>query len=343
MSNTEVWTVKRILEWTTAHLEKHGSESPRLEAEILLAHARRCERIQLYTRYEEELTDPERAIMRDLVTRRSKREPVAYLVGYREFYSLKFKVTPDVLIPRPDTETLVMEALDVARPLREPRVLDLCTGSGAIAIAFAANHLKAQVTATDISPAALAIASENAARHKVADRIQFREGSLLGALGGSTEKFDLILSNPPYVTTAELQTLDPDVRQYEPHLALDGGEDGLDLVRTIIRDARRYLKSDGHLYIEMDPAQVEATLAFVRAETDFKTARFIKDSAGRPRVFHASWLDPPATELNLSEEFDEIPSAEEGEAGEEFEHERTLNADSSDESESVQSRSMRDH
>ncbi|QDU79231.1 Release factor glutamine methyltransferase [Polystyrenella longa] len=308
MSNTEVWTVKRILEWTTAHLQKHGSESPRLEAEILLAHARGCERIQLYTRYEEPLTDPERATMRDLVSRRAKREPVAYLVGYREFYSLKFKVTADVLIPRPDSETLVMEALGLSRDWSQPKVLDLCTGSGCIAVTFAANHLQAQVTATDISTAALRIAAQNATKHGVADRVRLCEGNLFGALQSSGDsKFNLILSNPPYIRTSELKTLEPDVARYEPHLALDGGEDGLDLVRTLIRDASRFLSPDGHLLVEMDPEQVDATLKFVATETDFKTARFLNDSTGRPRVFHGSFLDPPAAEVNLQEEFDEIP------------------------------------
>ncbi|MCA9041289.1 MAG: peptide chain release factor N(5)-glutamine methyltransferase [Planctomycetaceae bacterium] len=329
VSNTEVWTVKRILEWTTAHLQKHGSESPRLEAEILLAHARKCERIQLYTRYEEQLTDGERAAMRDLVTRRAQREPVAYLVGYREFYSLKYQVTSDVLIPRPDTESLVMEALDLARSWKEPRVLELCTGSGCIAISFAANHLGAQLIATDISPAALSIAQTNAARHQVTDRIQFREGDLFQALREEEreQKFDLILSNPPYVCTSELETLEPDVARYEPRLALDGGADGLDLVRRIIQESVRYLSPTGHLLIEMDPEQVEATLQFVHAETDFKTARFLNDMTGRPRVFHGSFLDPPATEVNLSEEFDEI----------------TEDADSPIEPESIQSESTRDH
>ncbi|MEZ6049328.1 MAG: peptide chain release factor N(5)-glutamine methyltransferase [Planctomycetaceae bacterium] len=307
MSQTEVWTVKRILEWTTTHLQKHGSESPRLEAEILLAHARRCERIQLYTRYDDPLTDNERAIMRDLVSRRAKKEPVAYLVGFREFYSLKFKVSHDVLIPRPDTETLVMEGLDLSRKFLKPRVLELCTGSGCVAVAFAANHLNARVVATDISPAALSIAAENANQHKVSDRIEFKEGDLFQAVQGMQGKFDLIMSNPPYVTTGELNELEADVVKYEPHLALDGGADGLDLVRKIIRQAVEYLNPEGHLLIEMDPAQVEATLKFAAEETEFKTSRFLNDSTGRPRVYHASFQEPPSTEVNLLEEFDPLP------------------------------------
>ena len=159
---TEEWTVRRILDWTTAHLKQHGSDTPRLDAEILLAHARACRRIELYTHFDEPLTDAQRAVMRDLAKRRAKSEPVAYLVGHREFFSLDFRVTPDVLIPRPDTETLVVELIDAAKPLESPRILDIGTGSGCIAVAAAVNLPKAQITATDLSEAALAIARENA-------------------------------------------------------------------------------------------------------------------------------------------------------------------------------------
>ena len=168
------WTVRRVLEWTTSHLKKHGSDTPRLDAEILLAFARGCQRIQLYTQFDEPLSDAVRAQMRELVQRRSKAEPVAYLVGQREFFSLGFRVTRDVLIPRPDTETLVMEVLDGTKGLESPTILDLCTGSGCVAISVAKNCKTAHVTAIDISPLAIAIARENADRHQVADRVECR-------------------------------------------------------------------------------------------------------------------------------------------------------------------------
>ena len=155
------WTVARVIDWTTGHLKKHGSDTPRLDAEILLAHARNCPRIQLYTHYDEVLSDEVRAVMRELVTRRARAEPVAYLVGHREFYGLDFRITPDVLIPRPDTETLVLELLTLAGGLPQPQILELGTGSGCIAVAAAVNLKASHITAIDISAAALAVARSN--------------------------------------------------------------------------------------------------------------------------------------------------------------------------------------
>ncbi len=218
------WTVKRILDWTTEHLKKHGSESARLDAEILLAHARGCKRIELYTRYEEPLTDPQRALMRDLVRRRANAEPVAYLVGYKEFFSLPFKVTPDVLIPRPETETLVLEAVEIAKSSTAERItlLDLCTGSGCIAVAAAKAMPKFEVTATDLSEAALVIARHNAEANGVRGRVSFLGGDLFAAVPAET-RFDLIASNPPYVSDAEYESLAPDIRLHEPASALLAG------------------------------------------------------------------------------------------------------------------------
>ena len=179
---SDAWTVRRILDWTIPHLKKHGSESPRLDAEILLAHARGCPRIQLYTHFDVEVSEAQRAVMRELVRRRAAAEPVAYLVGHREFFSLDFRVTSDVLIPRPDTETLVVAALDLIKPLPQPRVLDIGTGSGCIAISIAVNAPSAQVTATDLSDAALAIAGQNAEVHGVANRVRFVQGDVFAPL-----------------------------------------------------------------------------------------------------------------------------------------------------------------
>src|SRR3954469_9842263 len=198
---TETWTVRRLLEWTEDFLRKKGVESARLEAQILLAHALGCKKIDLYVRHEEEPAEDKRAAFRETIKKRADGMPVAYLVGHREFYSLEFAVSPAVLIPRPETETLVMEALRRLKPLAAPRVLDVGTGSGAIAVAIARQHKTARITAVDVSPTALAVATSNAQRHLVGDRIAFVEGDLFAPVGGQT--FDLIVSNPPYIADAE--------------------------------------------------------------------------------------------------------------------------------------------
>lgn len=319
------WTVRRVLEWTTQHLKKHGSETPRLDAEILLAHARGCPRIALYTHFEEPLSEPVRARMRELVQRRAQSEPVAYLVGHREFFSLDFQVTRDVLIPRPDTETLVMAVLDAIKPsfqsprpriggegqgegtnapndsnsphpnpphskgrgdntnVAEPRVLDLCTGSGCVAIAVAKNCPSAQITATDLSPAALDVARGNAQKHQIQHRIQFHGGDLFAALP-SMAQFDIIATNPPYVATAELDALAQDIRKYEPRIALDGGPDGLDIVRRIIVEAPGRLAPGGWLFIEISPEQSETVQQLLAANGVFTEIGVKKDLAGRARV-----------------------------------------------------------
>lgn len=281
------WTVKRILDWTTEHLSKHGSESPRLDAEIMLSHARGCRRIELYTRYDEPLTDRQRATMRDLVRRRSNSEPVAYLVGYKEFYSLPFKVTKDVLIPRPETETLVLEAIEIAKASSTEKLslLDLCTGSGCIAVAAAHGSKRFNVVATDLSEAALAIARENAERNGVADRIEFRHGDLFHALP-TDARFDLIVSNPPYVTDSEYESLAPDIRLHEPTKALLAGADGLDILRQIADNATTHLNAAGHLLLELDPQQAKPVAEMLKRS--FREVRIISDLAGKSRVLHAA-------------------------------------------------------
>lgn len=281
----EEWTVKRILDWTTEHLKKHGSESARLDAEILLAHTRGCKRIDLYTRYDEPLSERQRAQMRDLVKRRANAEPVAYLVGYKEFYSLSFKVTRDVLIPRPETETLVLEAIELAKssPADRLSLLDLCTGSGCIAVAAAKGSTKLAVSATDRSEAALAVARENAERIGVT--VQFRQGDLFDAVPADA-KFDVILSNPPYVSEREYESLPPDIRRHEPAVALLAGPDGLDVLRRIADEAPKRLHAGGQLLVELDPQQAETVAGLLRP--NFTDVRFVKDLAGNVRVVHAT-------------------------------------------------------
>jgi release factor glutamine methyltransferase len=277
--------VRRVLEWTIGYLKEHGSESARLDAEVLLAHARGCPRIQLYTEYDAVLPDAVRAQMRELVKRRADAEPVAYLVGHREFFSLEFEVTPDVLIPRPDTETLVVEALDAAKPHAAPRVLDLGTGSGCIAVAIAVNHPGALVTAIDRSGAALAVAGRNAQRHGVGERVRLLEGDLFAPLSGDAQ-FDIVASNPPYVAADEIVGLQPDVSRHEPQEALDGGTDGLDVIRRILLGAGPVLPAGGHLMLECSPEQAAPIRALFEGSRRFAGVQVRTDLAGRPRVVH---------------------------------------------------------
>lgn len=285
-NSDDEWTVGRVLDWTTGHLRKHGSDTPRLDAEILLAHAKSCPRIQLYTNYNEVLGDDVRAAMRGLVTRRANSEPVAYLVGHREFYGIDFFISPDVLIPRPDTETLVLELLTLAKEFSAPRILEIGTGSGCISIATAANLSAAHFHATDISPAALAIATKNAEQHECSDRIQFLQGDLFAALAPD-DRFDFIVSNPPYIPDGELAELDTDVRDHEPHLALSGGPEGTDVIVRLIAGAGERLKSGGYLLLEIGAEQGNVLRELITAVGDFETPRFLDDLAGRTRVVAA--------------------------------------------------------
>jgi release factor glutamine methyltransferase len=286
------WTVGKIIDWTTAHLKKHGSDTPRLEAEILLAHARNCPRIQLYVHYNEPLSDAERATMRDLVKRRAQSEPVAYLVGHREFFGLDFRVSPAVLVPRPETETLVLELIAAAKRLTTPRILDLCCGSGCVAVAAAVNNPSAALTATDISPDALTIARENAERHSATQRIRFLEGDLFAPLAAD-DRFDIIAGNPPYVADHEIATLPPDVRLHEPHLALRAGPQGLDIISRIIAEASQRLAPAGVLLVEFSPEQATAIGELIAATGVFEAPRFIKDAWGKQRVVAVRIKDGP--------------------------------------------------
>ena len=278
----EPWTVRRIIDATTQFLKKNGSETPRLDAEILLAHTRNCRRIELYTRYEEILSDAERAQMRELVRRRAQAEPVAYLVGHREFFSLDFLVTPDVLIPRPDTETLVVELLELIKSHPAPRVLDVGTGSGCIAVAAAVQQPSAQVLAIDRDEAALEVARRNAERHSVAGRIDFLRSDLFQALPEDA-LFDAVVSNPPYIAESEFGSLQPDVRLHEPPEALVAGADGLEVIRRLIAESPRYLRPGAWLLIEIAPEQATA-VGDLLAAGPFEPVRLVRDLAGAHRV-----------------------------------------------------------
>jgi release factor glutamine methyltransferase len=280
------WTIGGLLDWTARHLLKKGSEFPRLDAEVLLAQALGCRRIDLYTRYEEPAPEGGRARFRELVQRRVEGCPVAYLVGRKEFFSLPLEVTPAVLIPRPESEFVVLECLRLARDMPEPRVLDLGTGSGNIAVAVAHQHEGARVTAVDISPDALAVAARNAERHGVAGRIRFLIGDLFHALP-EREPFDFILSNPPYIAREDLDRLPPGVRNYEPRLALDGGPGGYQVFDRILAGAESYLVPDGHLIIEIGAPQEGPARQRLAAYPGYKLADTIYDGSHHPRVLRA--------------------------------------------------------
>ncbi len=282
MSNAETWTVRRILDWTIDYLKQNGSESPRLDAEVLLAHARGCQRIQLYTQYNEPLTEQQRSVMRGLVKRRATAEPVAYLVGHREFFSLDFIVNAHVLIPRPDTEILVINALDACKGIEAPQIVDLCTGSGCVAIALAKNHLKAKITAVDISPEACEVASQNIKKHQVEERVRLLTGDMFSPLPKNV-RFDLIVSNPPYIPNAEVSELQADVQKHEPHLALAGGEDGLDFVRKLINDSPIHLNSGGWLMFEISPEQAMVCSELLKA-AGYVDVSIKNDLSGQARV-----------------------------------------------------------
>jgi release factor glutamine methyltransferase len=282
----EIWTIGRLLEWTTQYLEKQGAEFPRLDAQVLLAHALGCKRIELYTRFEEAADDEVRQRFRALVRRRIEGCPVAYLVGRKEFFSLELEVGPAVLIPRPDSESVVEECLRLAKSLPEVAVLDLGTGSGNLAIAIARYQTKAKVTAVDLSAEALAVAGRNAVKHGVAERITFLLGDLFAPLAG-TERFDFIVSNPPYILHDEIARLEPGVRDYEPHLALDGGRDGLAVFDRIVAQAHGFLKQGGHLIVEIHAHNEGPARERIAVHAEYELGPTIRDGAGHPRVLRA--------------------------------------------------------
>lgn len=288
------WTIRALLEWTEGYFQRLGLDSPRLDAEILLAHALASTRLRLYTEYDKLVEPQERARFRELVERRAHREPVSTITGRREFYSLSFEVTSDVLTPRPETELLVDWALAALKARLDlvphgpaPRVLDLGTGSGAVAVAIAVRCPACLVTATDRSPRALEVARRNAGAHNVLDRVDFREGDWLGALRDDPEPFDLIVCNPPYIAKAELEGLMPEVRRYEPLEALvDAASpegDGLGNYRVLAASAAGHLRSDGAAAFEVGAVQAADVAAIFRS-AGWVVGQVIRDYGGIDRV-----------------------------------------------------------
>jgi release factor glutamine methyltransferase len=288
MTANQPWTVSRLLDWTGKYLAEKGSESPRLDTEVLLAHALACKRIELYTRHDEVVTDEGRERFKALIRQRIEGCPVAYLVGRKEFYSLELEVSRAVLIPRPDTETVVDECLKLAKEMAEPAVLDVGTGSGCLAVAVAKYCKQARVTAVDVSGEALQVAARNAAKHGVAERIRFLQGDLFAPLA-TDERFDFVLSNPPYIPRDDIAGLAAGVRDFEPHVALDGGQSGLEVLGRLVAGARERLKPGGYLIVEIGAPQEEPARKEILSRDGFDLAKTVLDSAGHPRVLRARW------------------------------------------------------
>jgi release factor glutamine methyltransferase len=277
----KTWTIGSLVKWATDDFRTRGIENPRLDAEVLVAHALGIDRTRVIIESLRPLEGAELAQLRDLVKRRRSREPIAYLRGTREFYGLTFKVDSRVLIPRPDTEALVECALERSSGVSlSMRLLDLCTGSGCVAIAIARQRPTGKVVATDISGDALAVARENAYRLG-AYNVALVESDLFAAL--PPQRFDVITANPPYIASEEIATLMPDVRDFEPRLALDGGADGLDFVRKILEQAPAFLEPDGVLAMEIGAGEAAATAALFESH-GYRAVRIDRDYAKIERV-----------------------------------------------------------
>lgn len=267
-------------------LKGAGVENPSGEADLLLAWALGWERAHVHARPEAPLPDEAAGRLAGAAERRARREPMAYILGEREFWSLPFSVNADVLIPRPETELLVERAIAHLKDRGPVRVLDLCTGSGAVGIALAAALPGAFAALADICPRALEVARGNAAKNGVAGRTEIHRGDLFENLPAGAP-YDAIVSNPPYICSGEVDALMPEVSAFEPRAALDGGPDGLKYLRRIVQEAAPYLKEGGALLLEMDPGQTSWCVAEVRATGGFREPAIHKDLAGRPRVLEA--------------------------------------------------------
>ena len=286
----ETWTTQRLLTWTTEHFERKGIDSPRVASEMLLAHVLGCKRLELYMDTARPASDLERSAFRVLVERAVSHEPVDYLVGQAPFFSMMFEVGPAVLIPRPSTETLVEHVLQHARHtpgFASPTIVDIGTGSGAIAISLAKHLPTARVVATDISSEALEVAKRNAERHGVADRVEFRHGDLFEPLTGVHAHY--LLSNPPYIPDDEWESVASNVKDFEPTSALRGGGDGLEVIRPLIAGAKQYMEKPGQLVVEAAAVHRDALIAMAN-EAGFTNAHVLADHEALPRVLVADRL-----------------------------------------------------
>lgn len=284
---SQPWTVGRLLHWTREHFQAKGIDSPRLSAELLLAHALGCKKIEVYTRFEQ-VPPPERVDrFRELVKQALNHAPISYLIGVKEFYSLNFVVTPDVLIPRPETETLVEQARSFCKSQAAESIdlLDIGTGSGCIAIAVAKFETRVMAVATDISPGAIAIAQQNVERHGLTERVRtaVADGPLIAAELRPPRGFDLVVSNPPYIAESALSGLPENIREFEPRVALACG-DGLTLYRRMANEGGRLLRPAGRLLVEIGLGQTDAVAGIFGAAGGWRHVGTWLDLAGLDRV-----------------------------------------------------------
>lgn len=280
--STEIWTARDVLKWTAGRFQRAGLDTARLDAELLLAHALGCDRVGLYVDLDRPLSVEERDSFRSLVTARLERRPVAYLLGRREFYSRVFEVSEAVLVPRPETELLVEAALEALAGVVRPRVLDLGTGSGVIAVTLAAERPDAVVVATDLSAAALEVAGRNVARHGV--EVSLHQGDLYGALPPGEPPFQIIVGNLPYVSADDLGTLAPELH-HEPREALVASADGLEVIGRSVASAPAHLvRPGGQVLLEVGAGQGDAVSRFLLEAGAREAPRVLRDLAGLDRV-----------------------------------------------------------
>ena len=281
------WTLIKLVQWAAGYFESHHIDSPRATAEILLAHAIGARRIDLYLRYDQPLNSDELNRCKTLIKRRTNREPVAYILGHKEFWSMDLEVNRNVLIPRPETECLVEKALESLAADPNPgckSILDLGTGSGAVVLALASENSRHSYVGTDISSDAVRIARRNSMRHELAAKICFMVADWFSAFDEQTGIFDLIVSNPPYIKSGDLQRLQPEIHVFEPAAALDGAKDGLRCLRHIIQCAHLYLKPAGALLLEMGHDQQASLKQIIGACSQYEDVRFYKDYSGHDRI-----------------------------------------------------------
>jgi release factor glutamine methyltransferase len=290
-SGATVWNIVKLLKWTTSYFKSHGIDSPRATAEILLAHILKLKRIDLYLQYDQPLCSDELKRFKALIKRRVNREPVAYIVGVKEFWSMDFIVNRNVLIPRPETECLVEAAISVLHQDAKQNakdksrwVLELGTGSGAIILALASQHTEHLYFASDRSLQAVALAQENAGRHGLDKAVDFFCGDWLAPLADNRHRFDMIISNPPYIRTGAIGRLQPEIYKFEPIAALDGDQDGLLCLRLIIDSAYRYLNPGGSLILEIGHDQKTEVKKTIDRCGNYEQVVFKKDYSGWDRV-----------------------------------------------------------
>jgi release factor glutamine methyltransferase len=280
-------TVLEVIQRSTDFLQQKGVDSPRLQIELILGHVLGVPRLKLYLNFDRALTEAELGRVREMVKRRGDREPLQHIVGSTSFCGLEIKCSRDALVPRPETELLAERAWQFLESVQQQdaTALDVGTGTGCIAIAMAVHAPKAKVHAIDLSSAALALARANAAHHGVSERITFREGDAFAAVPPGA-KFDLIVSNPPYLATEEIDSLEPEVRSFDPMLALDGGADGMVVHRQIAREAAKFLKPHGRLMLEFADGQAGNVKKLFTAEK-WIVEEIIADYSSRPRILIA--------------------------------------------------------